>query len=213
MPTTLDRSHSVRMLLNAIEKAMMNNPVRSAIQRHFEAERLLKMGGPMGSGVALELGCGRGVGAEIILDRFGARRVDAFDLDPDMIDRARRRLAPRGDRVRLWVGDGTAIDAKDETYDAVFDFGIIHHIPDWRLALREVHRVLRKGGRFYVEEVLAAFIHHPVWRTLLDHPMNDRFDRDTFAAGLREVGFEVRASREMLGQFAWFIAEKACFAG
>jgi len=88
------------MLLNRIEKAMMNNPVRAVIHRHFEAGRLLAMGGPMRGGAALEVGSGRGVGTELILDMFGADRVDAFDLDPDMVERARRRLAPRGDAAR-----------------------------------------------------------------------------------------------------------------
>ena len=37
------------MLLNRAEKALMNNPLRAALQRHFEARRLLHMGGPMRS--------------------------------------------------------------------------------------------------------------------------------------------------------------------
>jgi len=67
------------MLLSRIEK---NNPVLVAVQRRFEAQQFLKMGGRMSGGAALEVGCGRGVGAEIILDLFGAHGVDAFDLDP-----------------------------------------------------------------------------------------------------------------------------------
>lgn len=201
------RSHPFRMLLNTFEKAMMNNPVRAALQRRFEAKRLFAMGGPIGGERrALEVGCGRGVGTELVLDVFGAARVDAFDLDPDMVARAARRLEGRPARVR--VGDVTAIDAEDGAYDAVFDFGIIHHVPDWRAALREVHRVLSPGGRFYVEEVLAKFIHNPVWARLLDHPMEDRFDRPTFAAALEEVGFENVRSNELFGQFAWFVADR-----
>jgi hypothetical protein len=38
------------MLLNRVEYALMNNPIRGAIQRHFEARRLLRMGGPMSGG-------------------------------------------------------------------------------------------------------------------------------------------------------------------
>ena len=50
------------MLLNRVEYLLMNNPVRAAIQRHFEAPRLLRMRGALPGGVALEIGCGRGVG-------------------------------------------------------------------------------------------------------------------------------------------------------
>jgi ubiquinone/menaquinone biosynthesis C-methylase UbiE len=194
------------MLLNAVEKAMMNNPVRAALQRRFEARRLLDMGGPVTGGTALEMGCGRGVGTEIVLDVFGAARVDAFDLDPRMVELARRRL--QGRPARISVGDAERIQAPDATYDAVFDFAIVHHVPDWRVALREAYRVLKPGGRFYAEEVLAKLIHHPVWRRVLDHPMVDRFDRDGFARGLQDAGFTVTASRELLGQFAWFVAQR-----
>ncbi|HTQ44965.1 MAG TPA: class I SAM-dependent methyltransferase [Polyangiaceae bacterium] len=194
------------MLLNGFEKALMNNPVRAAIQRHFEAPRLLAMGGPVPGGNVLEMGCGRGVGTEIILDRFGAAHVDAFDLDPRMVRLARERLVGRD--VRVFVGDAERIDAPDETYDAVFDFGIVHHCPRWRDAVREAHRVLKPGGRFYVEEVLARFIHHPLWRRLLDHPMEDRFDRSEFARALEGAGFLVLASRELWGEYAWFVAER-----
>ena len=198
----------MRMLLNAIEKAMMNNPVRAALQRHFEARRLLAMGGPVRGGHVLEIGCGRGVGTELVLDVFGAAHVDAFDLDPDMVARAQKRLSSRGDRVKLWVGDATKIDAPDEHYDAVFDFGIVHHVPRWRDALREVHRVLRPGGRFYAEEMLVAFIHHPLWARLLDHPMEDRFDARGFSTALEEIGFRVIDRRALADQAAWWVAEK-----
>ena len=196
------------MKLNAIEKALMNNPVRAAIQRYFEAPRFRALGGTVPGGKVLEIGCGRGVGTQIIFEVFGVDQVDAIDLDPDMVRRARRRLAGYGDRLTVREGDVCSIDAPDSHYNAVFDFGIVHHVPNWRDALREVHRVLRPGGRFFAEEVLAKFIHHPLWSRILDHPMEDRFDRAMFAQALRDVGFDVRAERELWGDFAWFVAAK-----
>lgn len=196
------------MVLNWVEKAAMNNAARALVQRHFEARRLLTMGGPVQGGVALEVGCGRGVGVEAILDLFGAGHVDAFDLDPDMVARARGRLARRGDRVRLWTGDVIAIQADNETYDAVFDFGIIHHVPNWRDGIKEVYRVLKPGGRFYAEEVLARFILNPLVRRLTDHPLDDRFDHDQFRDALVSQGFHVVGTRQCWDSLAWFVADK-----
>jgi ubiquinone/menaquinone biosynthesis C-methylase UbiE len=196
------------MRLNRVEFALMNNPVRAAVQRRLEARRLLEMGGPMGGGTALEIGCGRGVGVEIILDLFGAQRVDAFDLDSRMIDRARRRLRRRGERVRLWTGNATSIPAKGGAYDAVFDFGIIHHVSSWRDAVAEVGRVLRPGGRFYAEEVFGRFISRSPVQRLLRHPEHDRFGFDQFCAALSEAGLELVASSQLWGAGGWFVADK-----
>jgi ubiquinone/menaquinone biosynthesis C-methylase UbiE len=196
------------MLLNRVEYALMNNPVRALIQRRFEVPRLLSMGGSVRGGAALELGCGRGVGVELIFELFAADTVDAFDLDPRMVALARGRLEQLGARARLWVGDATAIPVRNSTYDSVFDFGIIHHIPRWRLALAEVRRVLKPQGRFYAEEVLAEFIEHPIARRLLEHPADDRFDRETFCAALVEAGLEPLDTKEMWRSFAWFVAKK-----
>jgi ubiquinone/menaquinone biosynthesis C-methylase UbiE len=182
------------MRLNIFEKALINNPIRALIFRHFEAQRLLKMGGKTQGGLALEIGCGQGLGCEVILDAFKADQVHAFDLDPAMIEGARRRVEARGDRINLLLGDVTDIPAANNSYDTAFDFGMIHHVINWRDALKEVHRVLKPGGRFYIEEILAKYIVHPVFRRLLDHPQNDRFDQGEFA--------------DALELYAWFVADK-----
>lgn len=98
------------MLLNRVEKALMNNPVRAAVQRLYEGERLMRLGGPAKGKVCLEIGCGRGVGAEIILDRFGAARVDAFDLDADIRTTGFRlvRSGSLGQSFAFFVADKAA---------------------------------------------------------------------------------------------------------
>lgn len=196
------------MRLNSIEYHLMNNPVREIVQRNVAARRLLSMGGRLGGGSALELGCGRGVGAEIILDVFGADSVDAFDLDMRMVTQARNRLRSREDRARFWIGNAAMIAAVDSTYDAVFDFGVIHHIDCWRDALGEIGRILKPGGRFYAEEPLRRTINHPVARWLTRHPRGDRFDASEFTAGLQMVGLEKVETIELWGWFAWFVAVK-----
>ncbi len=192
------------MKLNAIEKALMNNPARSLLQRWYEAPLLERLGGRTEGQRVLEIGCGRGVGTEILLRRFGARQVYAFDLDPDMIARARRRLmAYLSDRLVLTVGDVTAIAADDAAFDAVFDFGIIHHVPNWQAAVAEVRRVLRPGGRFYFEEVTRQALQRWSYRTFLDHPSENRFSGEAFVAELERQGIWVGGNvvKRVFGDF------------
>lgn len=49
------------MLLNRPEKALMNNPLRAALQRHYEAPLLEQLGGRLKATRVLEIGCGRGI--------------------------------------------------------------------------------------------------------------------------------------------------------
>jgi ubiquinone/menaquinone biosynthesis C-methylase UbiE len=140
--------------LNWLGRAAMNNAARAGLQRRYVVPTLRRLGGAFVPNLALEVGCGGGAGINLVREGFGARRVLAFDLDPRMIARARRRLAVRpGGRALLALGDATEIPAGDGSFDAVFDFGAIHLVPEWEKALDEVRRVLRPGGAYFFEWV------------------------------------------------------------
>ena len=183
------------MLMNRIETALVNSAPRRALQRFYEVPLLARLGGRIPGGRALEVGCGSGYGARLILEQFGAATVDAVDLDPTAVAAARRRLARYGDRVRLAIGSATdlkaAVQAEDASYDAVFDFAILHHVEDWRSAVGEVARVLRPGGRFYFDEVTATALGRPSYRRLFDHPREDRLIAGEFLAELERSGLHV----------------------
>ena len=196
------------MRMNSIEKALMNNPVRAAIQRRYEAPLLKRLGGTVDGEHVLEIGCGQGVGTQIILEQFGAAHVTAIDLDPAMIDRARERLRDHGDKEALRTGDAEHIDAPDDSFDAVFDFGIIHHIPNWRASIEEVHRVIRPSGRFYFEEVTSHALARWSYRTFLEHPEHDRFGAFGFVHELETQHLHVgdRATTRFFGDFVIGVA-------
>lgn len=208
------------MLMNRIETALVNSPPRRWLQRYYETPTLRRLGArlPERARVA-ELGCGPGYGTQLVCDQFpAAERVDAVDLDAAMITRARPRLAHYGDRVHLAVGSATdlrtafaAIDGgTDGLYDAVFDFGIIHHIPDWRTALDEISRVLKPGGLFVFDEVTARALATRTYRLLFDHPEHDRFTAEQFITALTEHGLttEGRVHTRIRGHYILGVAQR-----
>jgi ubiquinone/menaquinone biosynthesis C-methylase UbiE len=178
--------------MNRLEKLAMNNPIRAFIQRRYEAPLLERLGGRVEGLRVLEVGCGSGIGTELLFKRFGAREVHAFDLDPDMIRRARRRLFSYiPERLILAEGDVTAIAEQDEAFDAVFDFAIIHHVENWQDAVSEICRVLKPGGRFFFEEVTSHALDRWSYRTFLDHPEENRFSGKEFIAEIERRGMIV----------------------
>lgn len=175
------------MKLNWVEKMHVNGPLRPISQRK-EARYMRELGGGVEGGRVLEIGCGSGRGVEIILNTFGPEYVEAFDFDPRQVDLAAERLSKefRG-RVKLYQGDAAAIPAPDGAFDAVFDFGVLHHIPRNSKSLREIARVLKPGGRFYFMEVLSSFTMHPVMHFLTQHPPEAQFSWEELAAKLAEA--------------------------
>lgn len=89
------------MLMNKTETFLVTSPANRIFQRCVEAPILRRLGGRIPGARALEIGCGSGYGTKLIIDQFGAATVDAIDLDPTMVTRARRRLRRYHDQVRV----------------------------------------------------------------------------------------------------------------
>ena len=190
------------MKLNKIEQALMNNPLRVLIQRYYEAPLLERLGGRVDGLRVLEIGCGRGVGLQILFELFGAREVHGFDLDLQMVREAKKRLrAYSPDRLKLSVGSADSIAAENESFDAVFDFGALHHVQNWQHALSEIRRVLRSNGRFFYEEVTSQALNRWFYRTFLKHPKENRFSIDEFVSELQKLDFDA-SDKITLGPFS-----------
>lgn len=172
------------MKVNWPERLWVNSPLRLLIQeretRFFKRLRAL----PPGSR-SLEIGCGRGAGARMLLKAFRPDRLYALDIDPWMIRLALRRRTQSGlNNLLFLVADAQYLPYADGIMDAVFNFGIIHHLEDWQRGIREVARVLKKGGGFYFEEIYPPLYANALMRRLLDHPTENRFHGPEYRARL-----------------------------
>lgn len=96
----------------------------------------------------LEIGCGLGTdGAQFA--RAGADYT-GIDLTARSIELARKRFELSGLKGEFRVADAEQLEFADETFDLVYSHGVLHHTPDTQAAVREVHRVLKPGGRAMV---------------------------------------------------------------
>ena len=121
--------------------------------------RLVAMAGPLQCRRVLDLACGTGDIA--LLASASGGDVTALDITPRMIALARVKARTRGLRARFLVGDMTALPLPDRCVDVVTTGYGLRNVPDLDAALREIHRVLKPGGR-----LLSLDFNRPSWAPL-----------------------------------------------
>lgn len=93
----------------------------------------------------LEIGVGMGADHQQ-LAQAGPKSLHGIDLTPRAIEHTKTRFGILGLSSTLAVGNAEKLDFKDESFDLVYSWGVIHHSPDTQAACNEIFRVLRKGG-------------------------------------------------------------------
>lgn len=88
------------------------------------------------------MGCGSGVEAAI-LARCLNTRVVGIDISEDFDPES-------GKFVTLQYGDAMAMSFEDDSFDFVYSYHALEHIPDPNRALSEMSRVLKPGGGFWI---------------------------------------------------------------
>lgn len=99
----------------------------------------------------VDFGCGSGANSVLLANR-GAH-VWAVDISEDLIRLGQRRMAASGlpGGAQFIVGSAHDLPFPDNSIDIVFGIAILHHL-DLKLVSREVHRVLKPGGRAIFQE-------------------------------------------------------------
>jgi ubiquinone/menaquinone biosynthesis C-methylase UbiE len=188
------------MQLTSFEKMIMSSPFRAWMMNNVEAPMLFRGFAPGQFKRVLELGCGPGIGTLRILRSLEPRELVATDFDPGMLPRAKKyvgRKWPRGG-VTFQQADATRLPFANGEFDAVVAFGVLHHIHQYRDAVREVARVLKSGGTFLLEEVTKDAHFWPINKLMVPAVLLE--DSDVLNA-LKESGFSVKWKGRYLKAF------------
>ena len=100
--------------------------------------------------IVVDLGCGPGLQARALTERFGKARVVAMDLALPMLERARRQAGWRGRRFARVAADAHALPLADSSVDLVYSNLMLQWSDDLPAVLNGLRRVLKPGGLLLV---------------------------------------------------------------
>jgi ubiquinone/menaquinone biosynthesis C-methylase UbiE len=185
------------MKLNWAERWVVNNPLR-VLQQRLEIGWMKGVSSLRPGVHILEIGCGRGAGARLIRQTFQPAVIHATDLDMDMLRRANALLPHRlKTNISFSLVNAEGLSFGTGTLDAVFGFGVLHHVPEWRRALAEISRVLKAGGVYFFEELYPPLYQNCITRHILLHPRLDRFHSHDLKTAIRNAGLTIRQTLEL----------------
>lgn len=135
-----------------------------AAQENRYAKKVL---GPVKNKRVLDLGCGYGETA--VYWALNGASVDAIDISSKMI-RLAKKLALKNKvskncRFKQMVAE--KLDYPDKSFDFVFGNGVLHHV-EIEISMKEIHRVLKEGGKAVFVEPLAYNPVIDVYRKIAD---------------------------------------------
>ncbi|MEA4900771.1 methyltransferase domain-containing protein [Desulfitobacterium sp.] len=117
----------------------------------------------------LDLGCGRGGETIEAAKRVGPKGFAwGLDLTPRMIDLAKERAQKeRVKNAKFIMASMDQIPFEHDCLDAVLSNCAINHVEDKAAVYREIHRVLKQGGRFIVSDIMTE---KPLPREIREDP-------------------------------------------
>ena len=169
------------------------------ITEALELRLILGMAGKLEGLSVLDVGCGDGRLA-LAIARHGAARVSGCDLDPRMVTRARAQAVICTAYINLAVARSQALPYADHSFDVVTCITVLTFLPDAGVAIREMARVLRPGGRLVIGDLgkwscwavrrrIRGWFGATLWRAA-------RFrTADELAVAIRSAGLTVGAIR------------------
>jgi ubiquinone/menaquinone biosynthesis C-methylase UbiE len=152
----------------------------------------------------LDAGCGSGYGLQLIEENFHPSNLYGFDILPEQVLRAQERKL----EAKISTGNITNIKFPSEMFDAVFVFTVLHHIPDYPLALKEISRILKPGGVLLIDELNKRLIDFFDKFLGVKHPEKSRFEWSELLRAMDDADLIILSKKTLFIGFGLFLCQK-----
>jgi len=142
-------AHKIADTIWGPSELIWENPVPVSVSTAQHVANLMNLSfEEMNSKIILDFGCGRGRYLEVF-SRFNYKNC-LFGLDID--SKSIQEVIIKGFNASIFELSNPIIQFSDESIDIVFSSNVLEHIPPpiYYTVLKEIHRVLKPGGRFVV---------------------------------------------------------------
>ncbi len=142
--------------------------------------------------MVVDLGSGAGIDVFLSANKVGrSGKVIGIDMTDEMLEKARINAKNNGyENVEFRKGDiETRIPVDDNSVDAVISNCVINLTVDKTSAFKEIHRILRDGGRMVISDLVgdrkANTINIEKWSDCIDGALA----KDDYLASIKKAGF------------------------
>lgn len=106
----------------------------------------------------LEIGCGNGVQAQYIMDKYSPASITAIDLNPSNIEIACAEAERKGYKnIKFYLDNAQDLKTiESNSVDCIINIESAFHYPDKPSFFREISRVLKPGGIYLIADILSA---------------------------------------------------------
>src|SRR3989338_6738650 len=123
-----------------------------------------------------------------------SKNYTAIDADTQTIIRAESKNA-EDSKIIFQRADVLRLPFNKSSFDVVIMLDTLHHVDDWRRAIREIKRVLKPKGKFLFRDYSMDTYSMPllgiITRQIVDRPFDHMFDQVEFSTYRSESGFHI----------------------